>query len=369
MEMKPNNPVLFAVAVAIITIAILFVLSMKTQMASEFKDGNNTDAMLKKTALFPKAPELRGIAGYINAPDGFKLSDVKGKVVLVDIWTYTCINCIRTLPYLTAWDEKYRDKGLVIVGVHSPEFEFEKEYANVKKAVEKYGIKYPVVLDNDHATWNAYNNRFWPHKYLIDADGFIRYDHIGEGGYEETEELIQKLLAERDEKIQMGTLVSANVSAPSVDYTQIGTPEIYLGYDFARASLGNPEGFKPDQTVDYTLPVGFRPNVVYLEGSWKNNPDNMELVSDSGKVVLQFQAKNANIVSGGNSSLTIKLDGAAPTASQLGSDAKLTANGTAMVAVGEQRLYSIIDKPDYTQQTVTIEIKGKGFRIYTFTFG
>lgn len=152
------------------------------------ENGTTTKMHINKSQ-FKLAPELTGISGYINTADGQKLTlaDLKGKVVIVDFWTYSCINCIRTIPYLNAWYDKYADKGLVIVGVHSPEFEFEKNYDNVKTAVEKFGIKYPVVQDNDKGTWNAYQNRYWPHKYLIDDEGYIRYDHIGEGGYADTE--------------------------------------------------------------------------------------------------------------------------------------------------------------------------------------
>jgi thiol-disulfide isomerase/thioredoxin len=291
-------------------------------------------------------------------------------VILIDFWTYSCINCIRTLPYLTAWDEKYRDEGLVIVGVHSPEFDFEKEYDNVKAAVEKYGIKYPVVLDNSFSTWTAYGNRFWPHKYLIDADGFIRYDHIGEGAYEETEERIQQLLAERDEKIKMGGLVSSNISGV-VDFTGIGTPEIYFGYGLAlptRNYIGNPEGIRPEQEVTYTLPETPTKNFAYLEGTWKNTNDYMELVSDSGKVVLKYQAKNVNIVAGQPANLTIKLDGNAATLAEIGPDGKIV-DGKAMVQTSDHRLYNIVDDDDYYEKTLHIDVQGKGFRIYTFTFG
>ncbi len=376
MEFKRDSPLALVISVAVITIVILLIFSTKAQMKGSYAPpapiaGNytsNASVIAQKQALFQQAPELAGIAGYINAPQGFKLADVRGKVILVDFWTYSCINCIRTLPYLEAWDQKYRDKGLVIVGVHSPEFDFEKDYSNVQKAVDKFGIKYPVVLDNDHATWSAYGNLYWPHDYLIDADGFIRDDHIGEGGYNDTEAEIQKLLAERDASVQMGSLVSNNVSAPNPDFGQIGTPEIYLGYQFARSPIGNPEGFRNDQVVDYSLPADLQPNLVYFQGSWKNNPDNMELSSDTGKIVLVFQASNVNIVAGGNSSLSISLDGAAPPQGSLGSDASLS-NGTAVVQVGDQRLYSLIQKPDYQPRTITIDVKGKGFRIYTYTFG
>lgn len=314
-----------------------------------------------------RAQDFQGIKAWINSKP-LKMEKLKGKVVLVDFWTYSCINCIRTLPYLEAWDKKYRDEGLMIVGVHSPEFDFEKDYSNVQKAVQKFGIQYPVVLDNDHATWAAYGNLYWPHDYLIDADGFIRDDHIGEGGYNDTEAEIQKLLAERNASLGMGSLVSGNVTAPSPDFGSIGTPEIYLGYQMARGPIGNPEGFQGGQIVNYSVPQTLQPNLVYFEGSWLNNPDNMELASDSGRIVLVYQASNVNIVAGGNSTLTISLDGQAPPQGSLGSDASLV-NGTARVQVGDQRLYSLIDNAGYAQRTVSIDVKGKGFRIYTFTFG
>ncbi|HSB46900.1 MAG TPA: thioredoxin family protein [Candidatus Bilamarchaeum sp.] len=370
MEFKPNNPILVMLAVALITASILFVLSFKSQMAAGYTDGNGTDALAKKAALFSRAPELQGISGYINAPEGFRLSDVKGKVVIVDFWTYSCINCIRTLPYLTAWDEKYRDEGLVIVGVHTPEFQFEKDKANVEKAVGKYGIKYPVVQDNDFGTWNAYGNLYWPHKYIIDADGFIRYDHIGEGGYEETEEVIQKLLQERDEKLQMGALVSSNITS-NTSFGGIGTPEIYFGYGLAlpaRNFLGNPEGFRPEQTVAYSLPSVPVKNYAYLEGNWTNKNDYMELASDTGKVVLKYQAKNVNIVAGEPANLTIRLDGRDATAAELGSDGQM-AGGRPVVMTDGHTLYRVVDDEGYYEKTLEIDVKGKGFRIYTFTFG
>lgn len=147
---------------------------------------------------FRQAPGLAGIAAYINTGGAEDLAaEIDGKVVLYDIWTYSCINCLRTLPHLTAWAEKYADDGLVVVGIHSPEFEFEKDESNVRRAVEKHGIGYPVVMDNDKETWDAFKNRYWPHRFLADHEGYIRYDHIGEGAYPETERVVQGLLAER----------------------------------------------------------------------------------------------------------------------------------------------------------------------------
>src|SRR3989338_5271770 len=162
--------------------------SEETQLVS---DGEN----------FPAAPELAGIAGWINS-EPLRLADLRGKVVLVDIWTYTCINCIRTLPHVTRWYDTYRDKGFVVVGVHTPEFEFEKKTENVLAAIKQYNIHYPVAQDNDFATWNAYNNHYWPAKYLIDSKGDIRYFHFGEGKYEETEKAIQQFLAEAGQEIE-----------------------------------------------------------------------------------------------------------------------------------------------------------------------
>jgi thiol-disulfide isomerase/thioredoxin len=167
-----------------------------TQVAEE---DNNNPITIKKAQFttdksqFKKAPEFDKVTGYINTRP-INLSDFQGKVVLVDFWTYSCINCIRTIPYLVEWSEKYADNGLVIIGVHAPEFEFEKNIENVKAAVKKFGIKYPVIQDNDNGTWNAYENQYWPQKYIVDSEGFIRYEHIGEGGYAETEKVIESLL-------------------------------------------------------------------------------------------------------------------------------------------------------------------------------
>lgn len=182
-----------------------------------------------------KAKEITSPSEFINS-EKFKLSDLIGKkVVLVDFWTYSCINCQRITPYLNAWYEKYRNKGLEIVGIHTPEFDFEKKYENVLSAVEKFGIKYPVVQDNEYAIWTAYGNHYWPKKYLIDIDGFIVYDHIGEGEYEETEKKIQELLQERTKALAMknGEDIPRNIVRPEIpadtDFSKPRSPEIYFG--------------------------------------------------------------------------------------------------------------------------------------------
>ncbi|MBI5224058.1 thioredoxin family protein [Candidatus Micrarchaeota archaeon] len=360
-----KNPILLVLLVILIGGSIWYLLSIKAKppMASDL-NVPSIGSILSSSS----APPLSRISGYINAPSNLTIASLRGKVVLVDFWTYSCINCIRTLPYLKAWDEKYRNDGLVIIGVHTPEFEFEKNYSNVKNAVDKFGIKYPVVLDSDYGTWSAYGNQYWPHKYLIDANGTIRYDHIGEGNYEETESQITRLLAERQSSFNPPSPVSASMPE-NISYGQVGTPEIYLGYGFARARLANPEGFVPNQEVNYSYLEGTvpYPNRVYLSGIWKNNADNMELVSDTGKVLLAYHAKNVNIVAGGNSNLTLVVDGQSPV-SALGLDAKVV-DSKVLVQTNSNRLYSLIYSSDYADRFLEFNVTGKGFRLYTFTFG
>jgi thiol-disulfide isomerase/thioredoxin len=350
----------------------------------ESKNGTTISQVDK--SQFKKAPDFAKITGYINTEEGrsINLKDLKGKVVLVDFWTYSCINCIRTLPYLVDWNEKYADKGLVIVGVHSPEFEFEKNVDNVKAAVQKYGIKYPVVQDNDKGTWDAYENRYWPRKYLIDSEGYIRYDHIGEGGYAETEKVIRSLLAERAAQtgisaINLNTDTNTTTTpenVQTVDFTKVKTPELFFGYEFARAPIGNSEGFKPNQTVTYSVPQrsDLKPNTIYLIGDWKNNADNMELQSDTGSIALAYSAKSVNIVAGGRGGgegeggeeLSISEDGVALT-NKSGRGTDVSEQGK--LVVDGQRLYNLVMHEGYDWHSLIIDVKGKGFQIYTFTFG
>jgi thiol-disulfide isomerase/thioredoxin len=331
-----------------------------------------------------KAPEFAQISGYINTPNNspLTLSSLKGKVVLVYIWTYTCINSIRPMPYIHDWNQKYSNNGLVTVGVHSPEFQFEKNFDNVKRAVQRFGITYPVVLDSDHGTWNAYGNNYWPRYYLIDTQGNIRYDYIGEGSYDQIEKSIQSLLAERAalkgaKEISFNTQPTTVIKPGSlyyVDLRQNMTPEIYIGYDTARTQLGNPEGFKPDQTVSYSIPSTskFEPHIVYLQGKWKNNPDGMELQNDTGRIVLTYYAKSVNIIAGGKgggvvfNDKGIKGAAAALTSNNsLGED--LSSDGS--FRIDGQRLYNLAIHNNYAAHSIVIDVKGKGFQFYTFTFG
>ena len=313
-----------------------------------------------------KAPDLAGISGYINTtPEDLK-NAMKNKVVLYDFWTYSCINCIRTLPYITAWNEKYADKGLLIIGVHSPEFEFEKDINNVKLAVQKFGIKYPVVLDSNHQTWAAFGNQYWPREYITDYQGYIRHDHIGEGNYDETEKVIQQLLDERNKHLGLNMQTDQSlVNIPEYQFSNTQTPELYFGYDFVegRNYLGNSEGFQPSQTVTYSLPAQQNRDNYYLDGKWQNLPDSMKLVSDNGKIVLSYFAKSVHIVAANNSTLQILLDGNTIKPADSGDDVQ-----NATVHILENRLYNVVSTSQAGPHTLTIIAK-PGFQIYTFTFG
>jgi thiol-disulfide isomerase/thioredoxin len=335
-----------------------------------------------------KAPEFVGISGYINTPNNnpLTLSSLKGKVVLVYIWTYTCINSIRPMPYIDDWNQKYSNNGLVIVGLHSPEFTFEKNYSNVKAAVQRFGISYPVILDSDHGTWDAYGNQYWPRFYLIDTQGNIRYDHIGEGSYDQIEKAIQSLLAERAalmgaKEISFKTIPTTVIKPGSlyyVDLRQSTTPEIYIGYDTARAPIGNSEGFKPGQTISYSIPsnTNFKPHIVYLQGKWKNNPDNTQLQSDTGRIVLTYYAKSVNIIAGGKGGGSVFNDEGVEKASAAMSTSKISNKSLGedlspdgSFRIDGQRLYNLAIHDNYAAHSIVIDVKGKGFQFYTITFG
>lgn len=317
---------------------------------------------------FKKAPELVGIAHYLNTTPEKLNQEIEGKVVLYDIWAYSCINCIRTLPYITSWDEKYSDQGLLIIGIHSPEFEFEKNLENVKSAINKHGIQYPVVLDNDMETWKAFENRYWPRKYISDHEGYIRYDHIGEGGYKETEKIIQQLLDERSKNIGIQSMSNKPfVDIEEFEHTMFRTPELYFGYKFAenRNQLGSREGFQPEKIVSYSIQENMDLHKFYLTGDWKNHKDSMELISETGTIKLPYIAKQVNIVTKNNAQLEIFLDDKPLTEQNSGKDI-LSKN---ILNVTNPDLYNIINKGDGSSHTIEIKINGKGFQIFTFTFG
>ena len=372
--MQSGNKTAVYLGIGILVAIVGISLGLSSLEETEFEATDMTqrdETKLQTTSIdkskFKKAPDLVGIAQYINTtPEGLE-EMMQDKVVLYDIWTYSCINCIRTLPHITAWDDKYADDGLLIIGIHSPEFEFEKDLNNVKMAVEKNGINYPVVLDNDKETWKAFENRYWPRKYIADHEGYIRYDQIGEGAYQETERVIQELLKERADSLGM-QIASAEelVDIEEFEHSSFRTPELYFGYKFAqgRNQLGNDEGFNPGKEVTYSLPENPRLHYFYLDGTWKNHQGGMELVSQSGSILLQFHAKEVNIVAGNSAELEIFLDDKPIPSQYSGQD--ITGN---KVSVSEHALYNIVNSPEASTHLLRIDVEQPGFEIFTFTFG
>jgi len=364
------------IVVAIGGLAVFFTSLDKTVastgnqiIAGKTDTGNSSSVQTSYSdeSNYPKAPDLVGIAGYINTTPEELQAKIKDKVVLYDFWTYSCINCIRTFPYLKAWNDKYADKGLLIIGVHSPEFEFEKDLNNVKMAAQKYGLTYPIVLDSDHMTWDAFSNRYWPAEYITDDLGHIRHTHFGEGEYDQTEKVIQQLLDQRAKRLGLNTTADQSlVNLQAHEFSLFETPELYFGYDFAdgRNYFGNSEGFEPEKIVSYTMPSDLQKDHFYLDGQWQNLHDSMKLSSDNGKIVLPYTAQDVHIVASGvGTGIQILLDGKPVTNDDAGQDTK---NGTAIIS--EHRLYNIISSKQSGSHTLTI-IGHPGFEIYTFTFG
>jgi cytochrome c biogenesis protein CcdA/thiol-disulfide isomerase/thioredoxin len=308
------------------------------------------------------APEFAGIEGWINSNPLTK-ADLKGKVVLVDFWTYSCINCIRTTPYLTKWYDTYKDQGFVIVGVHAPEFSFEKKRENVENAVKDKGIKYPVALDNNFTTWNAYQNTAWPGEYLIDKDGYIRRIHLGEGKYEETESAIRSLLKENGKNVDNVSTVQGSVQQVS-NAVKGETPETYLGFSrqdkFAnRAELVDSQGY--NKTVSYTgTKGGLASDNWSLEGDWKVENENIVSMSDTSKLALKFNSKEVYLVMGSDMIVDVKV-----ITSFRGAD--VDSNGN--VKVQNYGLYKLVKAPDFQKDGTLELVVPKGVKLNVFTFG
>jgi len=301
-----------------------------------------------------KAPDFAGITTWLNSPP-LTMQGLRGKVVLVDFWTYSCINCIRTLPYITAWDKKYRDKGLVIVGVHSPEFAFEKNPANVRAAVQRFGIRYPVALDNDLSTWVNFQNRYWPAHYLIDRQGRVVYTHFGEGDYDVTEDNIRYLLGLK------GEAASMPAAAP---YAPGQTPETYLGYGRAERFAGG-DPLKEDVAADYRFPKRLDRHAWALDGEWRVGAE--RITAGRGAALrLHFYARKVFLVLGSATgepvTARLLLNGK-PVGASAGRDA---ANG--VVKIDGHRLYELVDQGELGDGELTIEAD-PGLTAYAFTFG
>ncbi|MDH3192444.1 MAG: redoxin domain-containing protein [Nitrosopumilus sp.] len=367
MKSEIKTALIFGLIIGVIVVAISVFLSTYDSEFEVEQIDEKSERVIDKSK-FKMAPELVGISHYLNTTHEELTEQIKDKVVLYDIWTYSCINCIRTLPYITAWNEKYSDDGLLIIGIHSPEFEFEKEPDNVQMAIDKHGITYPVVMDNEMETWKAFENRYWPRKYIVDHEGYIRYDHIGEGAYQETEKVIQKLLEERAASIGLQIASTESlVDIKEFDHTNFRTPELYFGYKFAqgRNQLGSSEGFNQNQIIKYSEPEKIELHKFYPIGEWKNLEDSMEMISDTGSIKIQFNAKEVNIVTANYANLEIFLDGKSLQSKYAGKDLQ-TEN---KITVTEPGLYNIINSQESSSHILEIKVSNPGFKIFTFTFG
>ncbi|MBI2029682.1 cytochrome c biogenesis protein DipZ [Candidatus Gottesmanbacteria bacterium] len=319
------------------------------------RDDKKIDDMLKKPfspttsdklPFYSKAADFVGITNWLNSPP-LTIGEMKGKVVLVDFWTYTCINCIRTLPYITSWYEKYKDKGFVVVGVHTPEFEFEKSTQNVENAIKQYKINYPVAQDNDYQTWDAYNNRYWPAKYLVDKDGNIRYFHFGEGKYDETEKAIQSLLEEKGEAVEED-MVDIEDQTPKTR----NTPETYLGF-LRMVNFASPEAV---ESQIFTIPTNLSTNQWALGENWTIEGE----FSTSGKdasLELNFYADKVFLVIKPN---------------QPGDTIKVFLDGELIntITLDTDRLYEIINlQGNPGNHKLKLEFPNEDTSIFAFTFG
>ena len=315
-------------------------------------------------------PELSGAIAWLHSPP-LTREQLRGKVVVIDFWTYSCVNCLRALPYTEGWYAKYKDAGLVVIGVHTPEFAFEKERSNVEQAVRDLKISYPVAIDSNYKIWQAFNNEYWPAHYFIDGKGRIRHHHFGEGEYDESERVIQELLKENGAKsLADGTInVTANGAEAAPDLQDTRSPETYIGYNraehFASAQL-----FAQDTRMAYTPQPRLTLNQWALGGTWKVGPESAVLDSAPGKIVFRFHARDLHLVLGPTKNgkairFKVTLDGTAP-GDDHGSDADAAGAGT----VQGHRLYQLIrQKGAVEDRTFEIEFLDPGVQAFAFTFG
>lgn len=315
-------------------------------------------------------PSLSGATGWLNSKP-LTAADLKGKVVLIDFWDYSCINCIRAVPYIRAWAEKYKDSGLIVIGVHTPEFDVEKQLPNVQKAVQKFGITYPVAVDSNYAIWNGFHNQYWPAHYFIDAKGKVRFEHFGEGEYDQSERWIQELLKEANAKSMPSGIASVRGQGvqAAANTNDIGSPETYIGYARA-ARFASPGGIKRDVEHLYPEPAQLHLNEWGLAGHWIDRGQNALLKAAGGKILFRFHARDLHLVLGPSADgqsirYRVTIDGKAPGASH-GVDTDAQGNGV----VNEHRLYQLLRQSGATgDHTFVIEFLDPGVQAFSFTFG
>ena len=381
-----------ALGVAVIVGVVAIALGWDTNLLTKFSFVNTAKAEehlvsalgAEKPALVPVSaaepvlvladegpmPELSGAVGWLNSPP-LTTKSLRGKVVVIDFWTYSCINCLRALPYVEGWSAKYKDAGLVVIGVHTPEFAFEKERSNVEKAVRDLHITYPVAIDSDYKIWEAFNNQYWPAHYFIDGKGRIRAHHFGEGNYAESERVIQELLKENGAPALAEGLLNVTgtgAEAPS-DSKNVGSPETYVGYKRA-GNFASAEPIAKDSRKTYSPQPRLSLNQWALGGSWKVGDESAVLESVPGKIVFRFHARDLHLVLGPTKNgkpirFTVKLDGTAP-GDDHGADTDAAGAGT----VQGNRLYQLIrQKGAVEDRTFEIDFLDPGVQAFAFTFG
>lgn len=341
----------------------------------------------KGGAVGDTAPEFTGIEEWLNS-DPLTMAGLRGKVVLVDFWTYTCVNCIRTLPYLREWQEKYADLGLVIVGVHAPEFAFEHVTANVQAAIREFDLAYPVAQDNGYGTWRAFDNHYWPAKYLVGADGLVRYTHFGEGNYDETEAEIRAALTAAGADVS--EVPAGQDPGPALDEGARGglaedtlTREMYGGYDRNNSLFGVYVGHReyysgPDRVVDYTDPELHRNGLFYLQGPWLNGDESLRHARTSSPgedyVALRFLARSVNVVlevpeDGMPYEVDVSINGEPLTPQQAGGDI-VFADRRSFLTVDEGRMYEVVYLEDgFGWGELRLSPTSPDFDLFAFTFG
>jgi thiol-disulfide isomerase/thioredoxin len=314
-------------------------------------------------------PSLDGATGWLNSPP-LTVAGLRGKVVLAGFWTYTCVNWLRQLPYLRAWSEKYSGHGLVMIGVHTPEFSFEKNVENVRRATAEMGVDYPVAIDNDYAVWLAFGNHYWPALYFADVRGRIRHHHYGEGEYERSEMVIQRLLAEAGDSSAGDGLVSVRArgaEAPA-DWEALRSPENYTGYERTE-NFASPGGVVPGGPGAYTVPDRLPLNHWALSGDWTMEAESATLNTANGQIACRFHARDLNLVagpaSGGLVRFRILIDGQ-PSGQAHGTDVDTEGSGW----LAQQRMYQLVrQEGPIADRTFEITFLDPGAQAYSFTFG
>ncbi|HEX6501794.1 MAG TPA: redoxin domain-containing protein [Terriglobales bacterium] len=318
-----------------------------------------------------RAPEIGRV--WLNSPP-LSFRQLRGRVVLVDFWDYTCVNCIRTLPYVQAWHDRYREKGLTVIGVHTPEFTFAQYESNVDRAVRDFGLSYPIVIDSNYEIWKLFACRCWPTKYLIDKEGYLRFAHFGEGAYDEFESGIQELLREIDPQVELPPIMKAlrDEDRPGARCYR-ATPELYLGH--RRGKIGNPSGFKEDEVADYSWSNEPEEGVFYASGHWASTAEYMESAGEGEhRITLRYSGRGVNLVMASpraaSCDVIVTQDGAPLTPRQATTDTRFRASQgqeESYIPVSTARMYAVVDNPDFGTHALELTCPAD-LAAFAFTF-